>query len=344
MRRSAVRGPADTIGGVPIPPAPPEPSTSDHCRFGATKPHRIDIAPDQAIAKLADRQHGVVGRSQLIEIGVTASMIRTRRERGRLIVVHKGVYAVGHRRLTSHGFWLAAVLAGGDGAVLSHRDAATLHRVLSSDRSRIEVTTPRTVASTSRIDVYARRTLQPEELATIAGIPVTTVERTLVDLAGVVPPHRLRKALAEAERMRVADARALAAAMERTRSRAGRGHAALTTALKELRAHGPQKTRSTAEDLLLDLAIEHRLARPSMNRIVDGVEVDALWPAQRVAVEVDGDAYHWTPSTRARDRAKANGLVTAGWRVLRFGWLDVSDPLRRPSVVAALRAAGIPDE
>lgn len=200
------------------------------------------------------------------------------------------------------------------------------------------------MASTVRIDAYDRRALPPQERTTVAGIPVTTVERTLVDLADVVPPHRLRKALAEAERMRIADARALAAAMERTRWRTGSGHAALTAALTEVRTHGPQKTRSTAEDLLLDLAIEHRLARPAMNRIVDGAEVDALWPVQRIAVEVDGDAYHWTPSARANDRAKANRLVASGWRVLRFGWLDVSDPRRRPAVADALRAAGIPDE
>jgi very-short-patch-repair endonuclease len=325
---------------MPAPPTIP----SAHCQSAPAQSVQINNAPDRAIADLADSQHGVVSRPQLGAVGVSASMIETRLARGQLVPLHRGVYAVGHRRLTTRGFWTGATLAGGDGAVLSHRDAATLHGILSSDRVRIEVTTPRQVASTGRLTVYSRRALPPEERTVVAGIPVTTVERTLVDLADVVPPHRLRRALSEAERMRVADARTLAAVMERTRGRPGRGYAVLTAALDELRSHGAQLTRSEAEDRFLDLVIAHGLARPRMNHRLAGFEVDAVWPAQRVAVEIDGQAFHWTPSARARDRAKEARLAAAGWRVLRFGWADVSDPRRRHAVATALRAAGVPHE
>nr|WP_246345315.1 type IV toxin-antitoxin system AbiEi family antitoxin domain-containing protein [Conexibacter arvalis] len=293
---------------------------------------------------MADRQHGVVSRRQLVDAGLTPTMIQTRLARGQLVPLHRGVYALGHRRLARFGFWTAAVLAAGPDAALSHRDAAALHGLLSLERARIDVTSPRRMASTARIDAHDRRALPADERTAIAGIPVTTVERTLVDLGEVVPAHRLRKALAEAERMRAADAHRLAAAMERTRGRRGGGHAALTAALAELRRHGPQRTRSEAEDLFLDLVIEHRLARPRMNMLVDGAEVDAVWPAQRVAVEVDGAAYHWTDDARERDRRKSNRLAAAGWRVLRFDWWEVSEPPRRAAVAAALRAAGIPHE
>lgn len=309
---------------------------------GVAERHQRANAPDLAIARLAELQHGVVSRRQLGALGLTPAMVRSRLARQQLAQLHRGVYAVGHRRLTRRGFWLAAVLAGGEGAVLSHRDAAVLHDLLSSERERVEVTTPDRMASTPGIDAYDRRALPREERTVVAGIPVTTVERTLVDLADAVPPHRLRKALAEADRLRVADASTLAAVMERTRGRPGRGHAALTAAVEELRAHGAQLTRSEAEDRFLDLVIAHGLARPRMNHRVAGYEVDAVWPAQRVAVEIDGAAYHWTPSARVRDRAKQQRLAAAGWQVLRFGWPDVDDPRLRHETAAALRSAGIP--
>lgn len=328
---------------MPAPPAPPAPPAA-HWRSAPAQHVQNANAPDRATAELADRQHGVVSRRQLLASGVTATMVETRLRRRQLVPLHRGVYAVGHRRLTERGFWMAAVLAAGPGAALSHRDAAALHGILLSDRSRIEVTTPRRTASTDRLDVYDRRELTADDVEVTAGIDVTTVERTLVDLAAVVPAYRLRKALAEAERMRLADRHRLAAAMERARTRHDGGHAALSAALAELRRHGLQRTRSDAEDLFLDLVIEHRLARPRMNLVLHGDEVDAVWRAERVAVEVDGGAYHWTPAARARDREKANRLAARGWRLLRFDWWDVSEPPRRARVAAALRAAGIPDE
>lgn len=193
-----------------------------------------------------------------------------------------------------------------------------------------------------RLDLHARRRIDARERTVVAAIPVTTVERTLVDLAAVVPGHRLRKALAEAERLRAVHLPDLLRALDGTRGRNGSGHAALTSALAELRRHGPQQTRSDAEDLLLDLVIEHGLARPRMNRVIEGAEFDAVWPAQRVAVEVDGGAFHWTARRQERDAEKAAALEAEGWRVLRFDWCDVTVPARRARVADALRAAGVP--
>jgi predicted transcriptional regulator of viral defense system len=275
----------------------------------------------------------------LANAGVTSKVVEHRLKRGTLVPIHRGVYAVGHTRLTSHGFWMAASLAAGRGAVLSHRDAAALHGIRPCNRPTVEVSTPTSAASTPKLTVYARRRMVAAERTTVDGIPVTTVERTLVDLACVLPQHQLRKALAEAERMRLVDARALAACLQRTRGRAGGGHRRLTAALAEQVTNGPQLTRSEAEDLFLDVVIEGRLARPQMNERIVGEEVDAVWRDLRVAVEVDSRAFHSSPTAQARDRAKSNRLAVAGWRLLRFTWSDLTHD--RAGVVAKLNAVGV---
>jgi predicted transcriptional regulator of viral defense system len=138
---------------------------------------------DQAIAALADKQYGVVARRQLLALGVDRGAIERRLERNLLIPLHRGVYAVGHRRLTRDGVWLAAALAAGPRAVLSHRDAGALHGLGQWSAGRVEVTTPGCARSTDRIRVFGRRALVAEDVAVVGGIPVTSVARTLVDLA-----------------------------------------------------------------------------------------------------------------------------------------------------------------
>jgi very-short-patch-repair endonuclease len=164
------------------------------------------------------------------------------------------------------------------------------------------------------------------------GVPATTVARTLVDLAGVVAQDQLAKALDEAERQRVLDVPALDAVLKRTRTRRGPGHKALREALAELAAGRIELTRSVLEDRFLALLDAHGLRRPRMNQWLGDVEVDALWSDERVVVELDGWAFHGTTRAFQRDRARANALVAAGYRVLRFTHDDV---VRRPGVVAA---------
>ncbi len=257
-------------------------------------------------------------------------MVQRRLEARHLLPLHRGVYAVGHRRLRREGFWLAAVLAAGTGALLSHREAAALHGLRPAERVTVDVT----VAARRRVPgvtVHRVERLHPEDTTTVDGIPVTTVARTLVDLAAVVQTAALRKALEEAERSHRLDVRAIEAALQRTRGRNGRSHGRIRRALHELASTGTTITRSALEDRFLSLVAEHGLPRPRVNAAIDGVEVDACWPEERVVVELDGWEFHRTRQAFQRDRDRANDLAGAGWTVLRFTHDDV---VRRPALTA----------
>jgi len=287
---------------------------------------------DARIAALAAGQHGVVSRSQLLDAGIRPTTLRDRVSRGHLVPLHRGVYAVGHAHLRPNGYRLAAVLAVEPGAVLSHRDAAALHGLRSGGGTRIDVSTSAQRASTPRISVHGRRTLDGRDVTTVDGIPATTVARTLVDLAEVVPADALRKALSEAERQHVLDTKGIEEALERRRGRRGPATAKLRAALRDLGDHGATLTRSHLEDHLLSLLEAHDLPRPATNAYVEGYEGDAVWRRQRLVVELDGWDAHKTRRAFQNDRTKANALTTAGWTVLRFTYADV---MRRPCAVAA---------
>lgn len=279
---------------------------------------------------LSAAQHGVVARRQLEVAGVTPSMIRTRMANGALIQLHRGVYAVGHAQLRREGRWLAAVLAAGPGAVLSHRDAAGLHGIRPANHVRVDVTTPRRLRQRPGIALHHSTTVADD--VTIANrIPVTTLARTLVDLAAVVPADHLAKAMREADRQGKLDLRAVEAVMERTRNRPGKRHAALRSALADHRRRGTQLTRSPLEDRFLGLLDAHGLPRPETNVVIEGMEVDALWRSRRIVVELDGWAHHNDRLAFERDRERSNELAEAGYTVLRFTHDAVA---HRPSAVA----------
>jgi len=260
-------------------------------------------------------------------------MIEVRIETAGLIRLHKGVYAVGHRQLRTEGHRLAAVLACGPGAALSHRDAAALHGLRPSNRPRIDVTTTRRIrAGRPGIDLHHSATLDARDITALDGIPATSVARTLIDLAHVVPHDQLAKALREAEHLRVIDVHDLRATMDRIRHRPGPGHARLTAVLDEHRLRGTQLTRSVLEDRFLRLCDRHGLPRPRTNAHVAGHEVDACWPIARLAVELDCWQRHKDRDAFQRDRTKGNALTAAGWRLLRFTHDDV---VRRPALTAA---------
>jgi hypothetical protein len=157
---------------------------------------------DRAIGALAERQHGVVSRRQLLELGVDRGAIVHRLKLARLRPVHRGIYTIGHRLLTQHGRWMAAVLAYGPHAVLSHRAAAALWGMRGG--TRVEVTVPSGLQGRDGIQVY-RAKLPADERTTHRGIPTTTVPRTLLDLSAVVTKRHLRGALREAEHLRLSD-------------------------------------------------------------------------------------------------------------------------------------------
>jgi hypothetical protein len=295
--------------------------------------HREDVEihghPDAVLAKLAAQQHGVVARHQLAPRGVTRSMLERRLRSGHLVPLHRGVYAVGHRVLTWNGHWLAAVLAAGPGAVLSHREAAALQQLRPSNRTLVDVT----VASQRRVPgIQLHRAAVPaNEVTAVAGIPVTSVARTLVDLAGVVSATTLRKVIDEAERSNRLDLTSVEDVLTRIRHRRGRGHETMRHALADFRAAAATVTYSALEERFVTLLDAHGLPRPLTNANLHGIQVDAYWPSQRVVVELDGWAFHHTRQAFQRDRERSTALTLEGFVVLRFTYDHV---VRRPTWVA----------
>lgn len=287
---------------------------------------------------LADGQYGVVARRQLVALGVDRAAIDRRLAAGLLIPLHRGVYAFGHRRLTLEGRWLAAVLAAGAGAVLSHRDAAALHGMRKAPESaKVTVTTPARARSTPALWVHGRRRLTDEDVTTVRGILATSPARTLVDLAPLLTAAQLQATLGEADRRGLLDPAAVHRALRRTKGRHGQGHRRLLAALDAHEHHGATLLRSELEERFLDLASTAGLPRPRFNVRLAGFEVDALWAAERVVIEMDSWAHHSKRAAAARDREKTNRLQLAGYEVLRFMHGDL---VHRPEHVAqTIRAA-----
>jgi hypothetical protein len=291
------------------------------------------------IAELAVRQHGVVSLDQLRDMGLSASGVRARVATGRLHRVHRGVYAVGHSVLAVEGRWMAAVLACGVEAVLSHRSAAELWDLVRTARGAIDVTVRRSGQRKRQgIDTHRPRYLDPIDTTVRNGIPCTTVHRTLLDLADVVDRRRAERALEQAEVLRLFDLRALDAVLWRAPTRSGT--AVLRSILADNRV-GQTITRSVMEERFLALCESGGIPRPLVNAWIDleggGVEVDFLWPEQRQIVEVDGYESHGTRWAFRRDRRRDRRLKLAGFDVNRFTWQDLDgDPGEVVQTVGAL--------
>jgi very-short-patch-repair endonuclease len=266
------------------------------------------------IADLAGRQYGVVSRVQLMDLGLGADAIKHRIRAGELHVLHRGVYAVGHTVLKAEGRWLAAVLAGGPGAALSHVSAGALWELRVTQSARIHVTVPGAGGRKGTRGVSVHRTRRPIETTTHRAIPVTTPARTLADLAETVPRRHLEKALEQADILRLLDVTQID---QIAAAHPGRAGPALVRRL--VRDHDQHTfTRSDLEDAFLALCRTHALPEPAVNRRVEGLEVDFSWPPQRLIAELDGFRYHGTRAAFERDRARDAALAAAGWRVLRF--------------------------
>jgi very-short-patch-repair endonuclease len=293
---------------------------------------------DRIVATLAADQHGVVSRAQLLDAGLTRAMVGERVRAGRLLRIHRGVYAVGHRQLRREGHWLAAVLAIGTGAVLSHRSAAALHGFRPAGGVKVDVTTTGKASDQPGIGVHRTRSLDDADRTTIERIPVTSVARTLVDLAGSVRSDELSKALREADHRNLLDTRAIDRVLRGTRGRTGPGHRALREALAERKALATTLTRSSLEDAFLKLLRDSGLPPPSTNVQIEGMEVDAVWREQRVVVELDGWAHHNTREAFEHDRERDARLAIAGYRALRFTHRHVLDGTH---AIETLRRLGI---
>ena len=285
------------------------------------------------LAALARRQHGVVSLAQLLALGFTASAVRSRVARGRLHRIHRGVYAVGHDRLTRQGRWMAAVLAYGGQAVLSHRSAGGHWELRPDNRWAIDVSVPRPAVHSRRgIQAHITATLTGADVTIHDGIPCTTVARTLLDLSEVVDRRGLERAIDRAEMLRRFDLRAVEDVLARAGGRRGVG--VLRSVLGSWSDHG--LTETEIEERFFRACDAARLPRPLANawlRLEDReIKADFLWPAERLVVETDGRATHSTHAAFEEDRRRDQSLVLAGYRVVRFTWRQVTD---EPALVAA---------
>lgn len=282
----------------------------------------------QRVADLATTQGGAVSLDQLHDAGVSTRNASHHANDGRFHRIHRGVYTVGHRSISRHTHLRAAVLACGEGAVVSHGTAAAFHGLWDKFPVLIDVTVP--VEAGRKIDgIRCRRCRypEPEEVEVRYGIAVTTVARTLVDLAGMVGMKTLRKSVGRAAMRRKLDLQAVDIAIHNAKRR--RGLKALELALVPYRAKDGKvpDVRSDFETLVLPELIDMGLTRPGCNvwLHIEGERflVDFLWEQTQVIVETDGRETHETPTAFQSDRRRDQFLAAAGYRVLRVTWNQI---------------------
>jgi very-short-patch-repair endonuclease len=274
-----------------------------------------------AAVRVAESQFGVVSAAQLVALGASKHWIRGRVRRRVLRPVFREVYAVGHAVLVPQGRWLAGALAV-PGAILSHRTAAAIWRLEVPEWSGVELATTREARSRPGLLLHRSRSLGPEDVLTWNGVPVTRLERTLIDLADVLSDEGLMKVMDGLARV---DKPRLEASLDRAGRRKAR------TALAPLLDDGP-RTRSELERAFLRMARKHQLKPPQCNVWVAGLLVDAFWPEERLVVECDSRRWHASWAARRNDHARDAKLQRAGLRALRVTWTEVR---HRPEAGAA---------
>jgi very-short-patch-repair endonuclease len=271
---------------------------------------------DSEIADLASRQHGIVGRWQLTRLGMTAHMVKGRIRRGTLHVVHRGVYAVGHRALTVEARWMAAVLAHGPDAVLSHRSAGQLWGLYPRSEIAPEVTAPGSAKTKPGIIAH-RGSSRADEVGRYRGIPVTSVARTMLDLAGRLTEREVERAWNEMEVREYRLRLSIPDLIERYPGRPGTLLLARLLAGDELVGI----TRNDLEEAFLALVDRYGLPRPRMNAhlaIRDRFyEIDCLWEDRRVAIELDGGGAHRTRKAFENDRERDRILTAERYTTAR---------------------------
>jgi hypothetical protein len=267
-----------------------------------------------SVWELAEVQHGVVARRQLLELGLTEAWIKHRVARGRLHPLHQGVYAVGRPDLAQEGRWMAAVLACGSNAVLSDESAAQLYGIRKiGDAGRIEVTVPADQARARPGIRIHRRALPRAHIGTLDRIPVTSPTQTLVHLALRLGQAQLEAAINEADKLDRVDPETLRRAIDQLSG---------TPGVAPLRAvldrHTFALTDSELERYFLPLVRRAGLPPPLTGQWVNGFEVDFFWPDLGLVVETDGLRYHRTAAQQARDRLRDQRHTAAGLTCLRF--------------------------
>jgi very-short-patch-repair endonuclease len=270
------------------------------------------LASDALVARIAGRQHGVVSTVQLHELGLTKHGIRYRVRAGRLHRIHRGVYAVGHRGVGRKGSWMAAVLAVGPGAVLSHGSAAVHWGLLRPLEGSVHVSIPSAGGRDKRKGICLHRcaSLSEAHVTRRNGIPVTTPARTLEDISGLLPERLVTRATRQAE----------LAGLDLGRF---------------VEADG---TRSELERMFLLLCRRHGLPPPEVNAKVGGLTVDFLWRRAGLVVETDGYRFHRGRVAFEEDRARDLELKALGLDVIRLSYRQVAERLERVAEVIRQRA------
>ncbi len=288
----------------------------------------------------------MVTLEQLEGLGFLREAIVKRAVRGRLYRIHQTVYSLTPEVMTRRGRFMAAVLACGPDAVLSHRSAAYLWGLIDEWQKPIDVTAPnRRGRSPAGVAAHRDGSLQPIDKTTLHGIPCTSLTRTLLDYAGVVPEWELRKAVSQAEVLRILDHAAMRSVLRRGHGR--RGVARLRLIVETLHPQ-TKRTRSELERLFLAMCLRSGLPQPEANvwlEVPGGnpLQADFLWRDARLIVEADSREFHDTPAAFEEDRKREQRLQRAAWRVSRCTWSQVErEPRRLATTIRALLAQDPP--
>jgi hypothetical protein len=306
--------------------------------------HKVEDPPlDQAIAALAAGQHGVVALGQLVDLGLSASAVRNRVAAGRLHRIHRGVYTVGCALLSRDGRFMAAILACGPGAAISHRTAAARWSLGMTTRRWIDVTAGAyTRRHRSGIRLHRAHSLAPHDVILVDNIATTSLARTLLDVAEDATRRELERACDRAAARRMLDTAAVDDVLARASGR--RGAPILAAVLAEHRV-GSTLTRNELEERFLQIGRDAGLPPDAVNRWIPfpgggGAEADFVYERQGLIVEVDGRDPHTTRQAFEADRRRDQQLALLGWRVIRFTWRQVMhDPRYVAATLHALLAA-----
>lgn len=284
---------------------------------------------ERAALALAGRQHCVISYAQLLAVGFSPDVVRNRAARGWLRRYHRGVYLVGPVE-PPLARAMAATLACGDGALLSHHPAAVLWGLCPPLAGAMHVTVVgRNVRGPAGVTVHRVGRLDPADATSHHGIPVTSASRTLLDVAATAPRRELDRAVNEARVHRLVTDHSLDEQFSRYPTHRG------TRAFRQAIRTEPKLTRSEAERRLLELIRDSRLPEPETNARIHGHEVDFLWREQDLVVEVDGYAFHSSRAAFERDRRRDVELHTLGIDVIRVTWAQIVD---EPAALIAMLA------
>lgn len=304
--------------------------------------------PTIEIARLAGSQDGVVARRQILAAGIGPAVIKRHQAAGKLPNIYRAVYSIGHSELSELGRWRAALLLGGEGACLSHTSAAQIHRLIDDARfagqGMIHITRdcggrhgvrPALVTRQPAARIHRARSLQSQDVIRRRGLTVTSVDKTLIDLAGMLSRRRLESAVLQAQRLNLLNAERLAIRLGEPMP----GREGIATLRELIDSATPSKARtlSDPEAWMLDLFDRYGLPEPEVNEWVEDIKVDFYWREAGLIVELDGHGFHSTREAQRRDKRRDRLLQRAGFMVLRYTYEDLTGAPEQ--VVAEIAAA-----